>query len=425
MSSARAVRPPRKKQTRVAPTTGAVAGAIAHPVRAPSRPIRAPAWTAQEDALLLQAVAVHGPRMWSRIALNIAWRNSKQCRERWCNHLNTEIDKGPWTVAEDVVVHAGVCELGHKWSAIALRLPGRTDNQVKNRYNAFLQSKGVKAFHKEQLAPYPDPPAPKRNWLSRADDDATRLFELQRRNATTDAPRKRLRVEGSGAQQHKVQRVCKQGMPWTVEEEQRLATVVQVESERLKVGRAAGPAKKEHAAWKRIAQFVETRTETACQRHWGLHADACMLIKNLDAAVEATPVTPATPVEPTELTLEPFVFEELLAAFPECDPVETQLLCLEEYDEGADAPAVASKIFAASLRRKTGGTVRFSFRFAPLPPPPPHPRRKSGTKGPRAPPSAAAGCTQAGCEGTRSMKECYSETKRRAEAEAWERSVFA
>ena len=47
--------------------------------------------------------------------------------------------KGDWTPEEDKVIQEGVAELGTKWSEIVKRLPGRTDNSIKNRYNSQLR----------------------------------------------------------------------------------------------------------------------------------------------------------------------------------------------------------------------------------------------------------------------------------------------
>lgn len=48
-------------------------------------------------------------------------------------------ERNSWTRAEDEVILAGVSELGHKWYAIARRLPGRTDHAIRNRWSR-LQS---------------------------------------------------------------------------------------------------------------------------------------------------------------------------------------------------------------------------------------------------------------------------------------------
>ena len=104
-------------------------------------------WSGPEDALLEELVAFKGSRMWTQIAslLNEAFhkrdnlRNSKQCRERWLNHLDPGLTKGPWTPQEDHVIFETQKKVGSKWSCISRLLVGRTENQVKNRYNSLKQ----------------------------------------------------------------------------------------------------------------------------------------------------------------------------------------------------------------------------------------------------------------------------------------------
>lgn len=41
---------------------------------------------------------------WAAVAKEMEDRNSKQCRERWHNHLRPEIKKGSWTPEENATI---------------------------------------------------------------------------------------------------------------------------------------------------------------------------------------------------------------------------------------------------------------------------------------------------------------------------------
>lgn len=96
-------------------------------------------WKEWEDEKLTRLVNDMGPHHWNSIAEHFPGRNGRQVRLRWMNHLQPSLDKRPWRDDEDSVLLAAHAELGNKWALIAMRLNGRTDNSVKNRYKSITR----------------------------------------------------------------------------------------------------------------------------------------------------------------------------------------------------------------------------------------------------------------------------------------------
>ncbi|KAG6663700.1 hypothetical protein I3843_02G033400 [Carya illinoinensis] len=99
-------------------------------------------WTPREDILLTKYIQAHGEGHWRSLPKKAGLlRCGKSCRLRWMNYLRPNIKRGNITPDEDDLIIRLHSLLGNRWSLIAGRLPGRTDNEIKNYWNTHLRKK--------------------------------------------------------------------------------------------------------------------------------------------------------------------------------------------------------------------------------------------------------------------------------------------
>ncbi|MQL86285.1 hypothetical protein Taro_018820 [Colocasia esculenta] len=99
-------------------------------------------WTPEEDQKLLDYIKKHGHGRWRTLPKNAGLsRCGKSCRLRWTNYLRPDIKRGKFSIEEEETIIQLHSILGNKWSAIAARLPGRTDNEIKNFWNTHIRKR--------------------------------------------------------------------------------------------------------------------------------------------------------------------------------------------------------------------------------------------------------------------------------------------
>ncbi|ERM97535.1 transcription factor MYB48 [Amborella trichopoda] len=115
-------------------------------------------WMEEEDIKLAMSVKLIGERRWDHIAqVSGLKRSGKSCRLRWMNYLRPDLKQGRMTAQEECLVLQLHAQWGNKWSRIARRLPGRTDNEIKNYWRTHLRKEAQERCQATSPSSFQDP----------------------------------------------------------------------------------------------------------------------------------------------------------------------------------------------------------------------------------------------------------------------------
>jgi hypothetical protein len=203
-------------------------------------------WTPEEDAKLTEVVKELGSNNWITVAALVPGRTNQQCRRRWVeslDHTTARKDKRNkrWTVEEDAKLTKVVTEHGNKWSEVATLIPGRTNNQCRQRWEKSL-----------------DPDINTDKWT--AQEEARLVDAVQKRGKDWVAVA--ALVPGRNNTQC-CRRWCKTLNPattkgrWTLEEDQKLSQVIA-----------------DHGTkWALVTAMIPGRTSDQCRQRWRNNLD--------------------------------------------------------------------------------------------------------------------------------------------------------
>jgi hypothetical protein len=107
-------------------------------------------FTPVEDELIKGYVNQYGSSDFSLLLSKLNSRTLPQVRDRWRLYLNTDVKKDEFSDEEDNILKEKYVELKGKWSQIAKCIPGRTDVQVKFRFQVLQRKRDSHIFYPVQ-----------------------------------------------------------------------------------------------------------------------------------------------------------------------------------------------------------------------------------------------------------------------------------
>ena len=103
-------------------------------------------FTPEQDRMILSLLKKDPTTSWRTIAERIEGKTSKQCRERYQHYLAPTVERKPWTADEDCRLCIMYNQMGPRWALLTHHFPGRTNQDLKNRFNWHLRNRQLDVF---------------------------------------------------------------------------------------------------------------------------------------------------------------------------------------------------------------------------------------------------------------------------------------
>lgn len=94
-------------------------------------------WSKEDDQKLIKLASKY-KNDWDRISEKFTDKTPSQLANRWTNKLDPALKKSSWTDEEDLVLKTFVLEFGYNWQKLAKHLKGRSEQEIKKRFNLIV-----------------------------------------------------------------------------------------------------------------------------------------------------------------------------------------------------------------------------------------------------------------------------------------------
>lgn len=93
-----------------------------------------PKFTHLEDLQLRMLVKKYGTRNWNKISRKMIGKTAMQCRNRWVNYSDPNLNQDDWASSEDALLVDKYIEFGPRWTIISKFFNHRSVLAIRNRF---------------------------------------------------------------------------------------------------------------------------------------------------------------------------------------------------------------------------------------------------------------------------------------------------